>query len=167
MLFQCFVKGKIWKHEVVYDILHRGLPKYELVQATMHGRVVNALFLMDNDTRNDHDDDDEDDGSSIVVPAEPTNPTLTGEEATANKQVPGGNPFLPSNAVVGAMGRNTSGAANGTVATSVSLSQSSRQQSRRPTLTPQPTIGKKKGKDNGSASGSSEEPEDGKDGCAR
>jgi hypothetical protein len=40
-------QGKIFKHEMIYSILRRGLPKYEIVIATIHPRVARA-FLLDN-----------------------------------------------------------------------------------------------------------------------
>lgn len=39
--------GKPFKHDVIYKILEKGLPKYELVQNTMDARVVRALFFYD------------------------------------------------------------------------------------------------------------------------
>lgn len=148
-LLSPFLTGKLWKHEVVYEILRRGLPKYELVQSTMHGRVVSALFLMDNDRRTESEDDVDDcDRSPILlsdsnagrVLADAT--TLT-EETTVNAEgVIARNPFLPSNDL-GANGMNTSGAVNTAASTSHNRQQSSR---RGPTLTPRPTIGKKRAK---------------------
>jgi hypothetical protein len=41
--------GKFYKHDMVYDLLKRGLPKYELSLSTIDARVVRALFLMDCD----------------------------------------------------------------------------------------------------------------------
>ena len=42
-------QGKVFKHEMVYSVLKRGLPKYELVLGTVDARVTRALFLLDND----------------------------------------------------------------------------------------------------------------------
>jgi hypothetical protein len=40
---------KVFKHEVVYNILRRKLPKFELVISSVDARVARALFLLDND----------------------------------------------------------------------------------------------------------------------
>ena len=42
-------QGKHFKHEMVYSVLKRGLPKFELVVASVDARVSRALFLLDND----------------------------------------------------------------------------------------------------------------------
>ena len=51
---------KRWKHNHVFEILRRGMPKYELVTQTMHRRVLNALFLLDSDRMRQESDDDDD-----------------------------------------------------------------------------------------------------------
>ncbi|KAI2510563.1 hypothetical protein MHU86_3831 [Fragilaria crotonensis] len=64
------VEEKRWKHAHVYEILRRGLPKFELVTQTMHPRVLNALFLLDCDRMSPEsgsDDDDEDDTVGVDV----------------------------------------------------------------------------------------------------
>jgi hypothetical protein len=40
---------KVFKHEVVYNILKRKLPKFELVISSVDARVARALFLLNND----------------------------------------------------------------------------------------------------------------------
>ncbi|KAI2508973.1 No apical meristem-associated C-terminal domain [Fragilaria crotonensis] len=42
-------QGKMFKHDIVYDILKRTLPKYEISLDTIHPRVARALALLDND----------------------------------------------------------------------------------------------------------------------
>jgi hypothetical protein len=42
-------QGKLFKHDIVYDILKRSLPKFEISIATIHPRVARALALLDND----------------------------------------------------------------------------------------------------------------------
>jgi hypothetical protein len=42
-------QGKVFKHEMVYSVLKKGLPKFELVVSSMDARVCRALFLLDND----------------------------------------------------------------------------------------------------------------------
>ncbi|KAI2497908.1 No apical meristem-associated C-terminal domain [Fragilaria crotonensis] len=67
------VEEKRWKQAHVYEILRRGLPKFELVTQTMHPRVLNALFLLDCDRMSPEsgsDDDDEEDAVGVSnVPA--------------------------------------------------------------------------------------------------
>lgn len=41
--------GKTFKHDVVYSILKKALPKYEIVLASCDARVARALFLLDSD----------------------------------------------------------------------------------------------------------------------
>ncbi len=41
-------QGKVFKHEMVYSVLKKGLPKFELVASSMDARVCRALFLLDN-----------------------------------------------------------------------------------------------------------------------
>ena len=43
--------GKVFKHDVIYEILQKGLPKYELVENQMDARVLRALFWFDNERR--------------------------------------------------------------------------------------------------------------------
>ena len=43
------MQGKVFKHDIVYDILKRSLPKFEISIATIHPRVARALALLDND----------------------------------------------------------------------------------------------------------------------
>jgi hypothetical protein len=40
--------GKLFKHDIMYDILKRSLPKFEISIATIHPRVARALALLDN-----------------------------------------------------------------------------------------------------------------------
>ncbi len=42
-------QGNLFKHDIVYDILKRSLPKFEISIATIHPRVARALALLDND----------------------------------------------------------------------------------------------------------------------
>ena len=42
-------QGKLFKHDIMYDILKRSLPKFEISIATIHPRVARALALLDND----------------------------------------------------------------------------------------------------------------------
>jgi hypothetical protein len=42
-------QGKMFKHDIVYDILRRSLPKYEISIDTIHPKVARALALLDND----------------------------------------------------------------------------------------------------------------------
>ena len=42
-------QGKMFKHDIVYDILRRSLPKYEISIETIHPKVARALALLDND----------------------------------------------------------------------------------------------------------------------
>jgi hypothetical protein len=42
-------QGKMFKHDIVYDILRRSLPKYEISINTIHPKVAWALALLDND----------------------------------------------------------------------------------------------------------------------
>ncbi len=42
-------QGNLFKHDIVYDILKRSLPKFEISIATIHPRVAWALALLDND----------------------------------------------------------------------------------------------------------------------
>ena len=42
-------QGKFFKHDIVYDILSRPLPKYEIKLDTIHPKVARALALLDND----------------------------------------------------------------------------------------------------------------------
>jgi hypothetical protein len=44
-------QGKLFKHDIVYDILKRSLPKFEISIATIHPRVARALALLDNDNK--------------------------------------------------------------------------------------------------------------------
>lgn len=44
-----FKMTKVFKHDDVYDILKRSLPKYELVISTIDSRVARALLLLDSD----------------------------------------------------------------------------------------------------------------------
>ena len=46
-------QGKIFKHEMVYNILKR-LPKFEVVAANIDARVARALNLLDNDIAVNH-----------------------------------------------------------------------------------------------------------------
>ncbi|KAI2502249.1 No apical meristem-associated C-terminal domain [Fragilaria crotonensis] len=41
--------GKPFKHEKVYDVLKRSLPKYEIDTSSINARVVRALFMISND----------------------------------------------------------------------------------------------------------------------
>ena len=41
--------GKMFKHDIVYDILRRSLPKYEIGLDYIHPKVARALALFDND----------------------------------------------------------------------------------------------------------------------
>jgi hypothetical protein len=41
--------GKFFKHDIVYDILRRSLPKYKILLDTIHPQVGRALALLDND----------------------------------------------------------------------------------------------------------------------
>ena len=59
-------QGKMFKHEIVFDILRRTLPKFELVLATTDARVVRALFMYDDEMENAGDPDDEDAAPAAV-----------------------------------------------------------------------------------------------------
>jgi hypothetical protein len=48
MMFQ-LKHGKTFKHDAVYSILKKALPKYEIVLASCDARVACALFLLDAD----------------------------------------------------------------------------------------------------------------------
>ena len=41
--------GKFFKHDIMYDILRRSLPKYEISIDTIHPKVARALALLDNE----------------------------------------------------------------------------------------------------------------------
>jgi hypothetical protein len=41
-------QGKLFKHDIVYDILKRSLPKFEISIKTIYPKVARALALLDN-----------------------------------------------------------------------------------------------------------------------
>ncbi len=44
-------QGKLFKHDIVYDILKRSLPKFEVLIKTIHPKVARALALLNNDDK--------------------------------------------------------------------------------------------------------------------
>jgi hypothetical protein len=112
--------GKLFKHDMVYDLLKRGLPKYEISTSTIDARVVRALFLMDSNI--DGRLEEEEDGN------EDPRTTASSYESGSNN--------LQAAASVGAgkSGVRADDDANMRIVGASSL------------VTPRPTIGKKKAK---------------------
>ena len=113
--------GKFFKHDMVYDLLKRALPKYELSLSTIDARVVRALFLMDCDNEYGRQEK----GGN--------------EDPTATTSNESGSIDLPSAESVGAEKAGEGGSNSADDATSSIIGFSS-------LVTPRPTIGKKKAK---------------------
>ena len=111
--------GTLFKHDMVYDLLKRGLPKYEISTSTIDARVARALFLMDSDI--DGRLEEEEDGN---------------EDPTTASSYESGSNNLQAAASVGAgkSGVRADDDASMRIVGASSL------------VTPRPTIGKKKAK---------------------
>ena len=140
-------QGKLFKHEIVFGILRRNLPKYELVLANIDQRVVRALFLYDNDreeqARNEDDDAGDDDAAASLVattlfPSGAATAVLTNNNADS-VDVPTGNGNPDGVPLHRTPGR--SGSSIGSVPTPGTGGSRNRS-----ILTARPTIGKKKAK---------------------
>jgi hypothetical protein len=125
--------GKHFKHEIVYGIMKRTLPKYEIATASIDARVCRALFLLDSDKENDQRD-----------AAGGTSYPITGGVAGVSGRVVDVDGHDVQEATLSP--DDSENGLPGTMATSTSDDASLS------LLTPRPTIGKKKAKVLSSAS---------------